>query len=107
MFELYQEVNVSMLPAILEETFSGFACESILSGTPVLSSNRGNLPNIVTAGSGCVMDNFDLDQWFLKICELRNTRVPIENVERLKAKVDFERNFKILKNCVDEAVGNV
>jgi glycosyltransferase involved in cell wall biosynthesis len=105
MFELYQEVNVSMLPAVLSETFSGFACESILSGTPVISSNRGNLPNLIEKNSGCAMDNFDLDKWYLKICELRNARVPIENVERLKAKVDFDRNFKVLKNCVDAAIG--
>jgi len=48
--ELYAQVDLVVVPSIVQEGFGRVALEALLSGTPVVVSNRGGLPEIVEHG---------------------------------------------------------
>ena len=93
MKDCFQRSSVTIIPTSLNETFCGTAYESILCGTPVISTRKGNLPNIVQDGiTGRIMDDLSIDSWMDKIKAYSMMRVQKDFVDdirfRLKNKTD-------------------
>jgi glycosyltransferase involved in cell wall biosynthesis len=58
---LYAGARALVLPS-LDEGFGLTALEAMSAGVPVVTSNRGSLPEVV-AGAGVVLDPTDIDAW--------------------------------------------
>ena len=55
--KLYSRADVVVVPSIVQEAFGRVALEALVSGTPVVASSRGGLPEIVEDGvTGLVVD---------------------------------------------------
>ena len=52
---VYAQARVLLMPSVWEESFGRTVIEAQLNGLPVLASNRGALPQLVSQG-GLVMD---------------------------------------------------
>jgi glycosyltransferase involved in cell wall biosynthesis len=99
MASLFQDSHVTLMPTVLQETFSSTAAESILSGTPVLSTRKGNLVNLVKTGiSGDIIDVLDPGQWADKIREYARVRVDKKFSDELREKVNPQRGVEAIKN---------
>ncbi|MBK9389750.1 MAG: glycosyltransferase family 4 protein [Bacteroidetes bacterium] len=73
------------------ETFSIVTAEALSTGTPVVVSNRGALPELVQEHNGMLAEN-NVESWNEKICEIINRRfdnelIAQENQTRFSAEV--------------------
>lgn len=59
MFELYGAADITAVPSIVDEAFGMTALESLLCSTPVIVSNRGGLPEVVSENVGIVVEYND------------------------------------------------
>mgnify|MGYP002672193618 FL=1 len=55
-YELYNAVDITTVPSIIDEAFGMTALESLLCSTPVIASNRGGLPEVVSNDVGLVVE---------------------------------------------------
>ena len=102
MVDFYKWADVTVIPTVLQETFSGVACESILSGTPVISTVKGNLPNMVKDGvSGALIVDLNASQWTDKIREYSQKRVDRDFSESIRKKYDPRKGFHVIKETFD------
>lgn len=56
MYELYGAADITTVPSIIDEAFGMTALESLLCSTPVIASNRGGLPEVVTKDVGIIVE---------------------------------------------------
>ena len=63
------------------ETFSIVTAEALSTGTPVLASDRGALPELIHEGNGMLAEN-NSDTWRKKIHELVNKKFDYETIAR-------------------------
>lgn len=97
MADLYREADVTLIPTVLEETFSGVACESILSGTPVISTMKGNLPNLVKERkSGYTIGELDYREWVDKIKLAASEGVNESYSDSIRSKLDIGNNTNLI-----------
>lgn len=54
--DFFPGVDIVVVPSLWEETFPGVVIESLMNGVPVLASNRGGIPEIMTEESGVLFD---------------------------------------------------
>jgi glycosyltransferase involved in cell wall biosynthesis len=102
MADFYKWADVTVIPTVLHETFSGVACESILSGTPVISTIKGNLPNIVKNGvSGALILDLNTSEWTDKIKECSKKRVDRDFSEFIRNKYESKKGFDVIKETFD------
>lgn len=102
---LYKEANVTVIPTVLQETFSGVACESVLSGTPVVCTLKGNLPNIVEDGiSGYIEQSLDPLKWEEKIRMAAKHVVDEDFRDKLRRSLDPVGNAQKIKKCIDSVI---
>jgi glycosyltransferase involved in cell wall biosynthesis len=81
---------LTVVPSIWEEPFGRVALESLFHGVPVVASNRGALPEIVTKEFGIIVEPTEEDiARGIKI-GLKKRRELAENIEKNK-KVLFEK----------------
>lgn len=52
----YSAADVTVVPSVWDEPFGIVAAESMLCGTPVLASNRGSLPELISSNAGIVIE---------------------------------------------------
>lgn len=45
--DFYRHAKITLVPSVFEETFGRVAAESMLSGVPVIGSDRGSLPEVI------------------------------------------------------------
>lgn len=76
----YQEAEV-FLHASSYETFSVVPIESLLTGTPVVASKVGVLPEIINEDNG-VLCNDTLEDWISGIQKVVNTKYDVEKVRK-------------------------
>ena len=76
----YQEAEV-FLHASSYETFSVVPIESFLTGTPVVASKVGVLPEIINEDNG-VLCNDTLEDWISGIQKVVNTKYDVEKVRK-------------------------
>jgi len=106
MVDLYRKADVTIVPTHLEETFCGVAAESILSGTPVIASNNGNLSDIVKDGvSGHLMEGFFMEQWYDRIVEYSKKVVDEDYVKELRERIDSRHGIATLKETFNQLIG--
>ena len=102
---LYRDVNVTVIPTVLQETFSGVACESILTGTPVVSTQKGNLVKLVQDGvSGYTLHDLDSNEWTEKIKLAAKDVVDKEYSDTLRESLDSEGNSRKIKGYIDSVI---
>ena len=63
------------------ETFSIVTAEALSTGTPVLASDRGALPELIHSNNGMLAGN-DASSWKEKLCEIINIRFDNEAIAR-------------------------
>lgn len=63
------------------ETFSIVTAEALSTGTPVLVSDRGALPELVQENNGMLTEN-NIGSWNKKICEIINRRFDNESISK-------------------------
>lgn len=85
LLRLYKTIDVQIVPSIWNEAFGITALEGALSGTPVIFSDRGGLPEIFSDHK-LMLNKISKESIFEKIDEVYNNR------HRLKQFVDKERN---------------
>jgi alpha-1,6-mannosyltransferase len=73
------------------ETFSIVTAEALSTGTPVVVSDRGALPELVQGHNGILAEN-NVESWNKKICEIINRRfdnelIAQENQSRFSAAI--------------------
>lgn len=97
----FQTSSVTLIPTLLNETFCGTAYESILCGTPVICTGKGNLVNIVNKENGAIVDMMSPGMWVDKIRELSEKRVPEDAVKRLREDLRERTGTSELKEIID------
>ena len=106
MYNYYSTSHVTVLPALLQETFSGVACESILSGTPVISTIKGNLPDLVHNNiSGQLIQDLDPIEWTEHIRKWSEKRADKDFSDKLREKVTSRDNVDKIVKCFDSILG--
>jgi len=99
--DLYHLCDVFILPTYLHETFSMTACESIICGTPVVASTKGNLPNIVRHGrNGLLLDSFETQDWLDAILKAKTIRIEEEESIKYKNKYSPEEGVSKILNLL-------
>ena len=103
--DLYHNVNVTVIPTVMQETFSGVACESILSGTPVVSTQKGNLVKLVKDGiSGYTLHDLDVNEWTEKIRLAAAMSVDKDYSDKLRKSLDSVGNTAKIKGYIDSLI---
>jgi len=98
MAEEYQKSDAVIIPTFMDETFSLVACESILCGTPVVASRKGNLPNIILHGhSGFIVESPDVWDWSDAIEKAINLNISEKLVSEYRKSYNPENGVNILK----------
>jgi glycosyltransferase involved in cell wall biosynthesis len=102
--ELYRAANIFLFPSL----FEGFGIpvvEAMASGTPVITSNRTSLPEIV-GYAGIMSDPFDIDfmrDSIMKITEDDSFKDELVRKGLERAKIfSSQRQFKSLKNIINQ-----
>jgi glycosyltransferase involved in cell wall biosynthesis len=100
--ELYRAADVFLFPSLFEG-FGSPAVEAMASGTPVMTSNRTSLPEVV-GNAGILSDPFDIDfmrDSIMKITEDDSFRGELirNGLERAKL-FSLQRQFEILNNII-------
>ena len=108
MAKLYREVDAVIYPTLMSETFGGVPCEAVLSGTPVVCPNQGNLENIVSNGrTGIVVyDSYDTGKWNMALNEALSMNFQDEDRIKLSNSVNINNNINILKKKIDTLIKN-
>ena len=97
MADLYQKADVTLITTDLEETFSGVACESILSGTPVVCTRKGNLPNLVKENkSGYIIDTLEYNEWVEKLRKAASEGVNESFSNGIRLRLNIEKNTSLI-----------
>ena len=105
MKEFYKMADVTILPTQLHESFSGVAYESILCGTPVLASNKGNLKYIISDSSyGKLFDNFDAQEWTDGINEYSDKRVPEDKMKIVMDDLNENNSVEKIRDIFDKVI---
>jgi len=98
MAEQYHNSDVVIIPTFMDETFSLVACEAILCGTPVVSSRKGNLPNLIIQGvSGFTVESPDVWDWSDVIQKAVSLNIDEKLVSQYRDSYNPENGVKILK----------
>lgn len=98
MIEQYHKSDAVLIPTFLDETFSLVACESILCGTPVIASRKGNLPNLVIQGkTGFIVDTYDLWDWLDAIEKIEYLKIDKDIVEEFRKTYNPKNGLNILR----------
>jgi len=113
MVKLYNEVSVVVYPTLMDETFGGVPCEAVLSGTPIVCPNKGNLSNIVMDGkNGKIVNNsYKKEDWnkalheAIKICPPRDLARKL--LSSLNTKVNSEKIKKEIEKCISLVNKNI
>ena len=108
MVKQYHEADVTIIPTHSHETFSGVCIESLLSGTPVVASNKGNIKNIIKNGkNGFKIDNYNISEWANKIKEAKTINISKEYSEEIKNSINIEDSLLTIKECIENTIDNV
>lgn len=62
MKKVYQKTGILLFPSLYEEAFGRVIIEAALNGIPVISSNKGALPETVSEG-GILLNPEDINRW--------------------------------------------
>jgi len=76
------------------ETFSVICAEALITGTPVIATNIGGIKDFITAKNGTLVDDMNVENWFLAM-------------EKTYLNYDLIDNRKISRNCSDKFNSNV
>ena len=68
--------DVVAVPSIFQDPYPTIALEAVASGLPVLASDVGGLPEIVTAGLGQLLPPGDVDAWAKALADLPQREAP-------------------------------
>ncbi len=70
--DLLARARALLFPVLWPEPFGLAVIEALVSGTPVLASNFGSLPELVPGDVGCLLDPYDEETWvrFLTLSRL-------------------------------------
>lgn len=105
MSELYQQVNVVLCPTYMLETFGGVVSEAILSGVPVLCSNKGNLKNLVQEGkNGFFIEPNNVKECNEKLHLALEMQLDYSCAEKIKKQINPKINIKKLKKIIDNLI---
>ena len=106
MSKVYREVDAVLYPTLMDETFGGVPCEAILSGTPVVCPNKGNLPNLVAhEKTGYIVYNtYEKEAWSEALHKAMNMEFDHEKRESLLSGLNVNRNKKEIKLEIDKCL---
>lgn len=100
----YNAADVVMFPSLMDETYGCVAAESVLCGTPVICSDKGNLPYLIKDGeNGYVVSDFTTDWWNEKLhlaLKLTINNSDIENFRKANS-AQVEDLKKDLMECCE------
>ncbi len=98
---LFKTVSLVVMPSVYPEAFGRVALEALASGTPVVVSDRGGLPEIVEEGKTGEVSNLEVSNLSKKIIKvLDKNSVYINNIQ--KRYKNLKRTFE--KNPIDRYV---
>lgn len=91
--EIYQELDVSIIPSLWNEPFSRILIESYAYGIPVLASSRGGIPeNVIEGKTGYLFEPTDRESFEAKLKKLLKTHFDKEFIR------NFASNFSVDKH---------
>lgn len=100
--KMFSEFDLLLVPSLWEEPFGRVAAEGLLYGKPVLVSNRGGLPEIVT--EYFLVENDDVELWKNKILDIYNNSDVYSEWAKAVNKAKFfssEMHDKKVKNILN------
>ncbi len=89
MAEAYSAADVFMLPS-LAENFPNTIIESLLSGTPVIASAVGGIPEQITKENGILVNSNSAEEWVISINRFISEK---ENFNREKIKEEAKKKY--------------
>lgn len=99
MSALYKKVGAVVCPTMMSETFGGVTCESVLTGTPIISMNKGNLPNLINHGeNGYLINSIDVKEWSYYLNKALDMNIGRNKSDEIRKKLDLNINVNKLKN---------
>ncbi len=98
MAKIYNDVDVVLCPTLMDETFGGVVCEAVLSGTPVVCSGKGNLPNLVSNEKNgyIIYNDYTTETWDKYLKKALTMEIDLSYIKKLALETDIIRNSKIL-----------
>lgn len=104
MKEVYGQSKVVVIPSRYEEPFGRVAAEAMVSGIPVVSSNRGGLPEVVGETGRLIDDIESTDIWVTAIREIldKNTAARRETRQERAQTFSMENQVAHLLELVDD-----
>jgi len=103
MREAYRRAKVVVVPSRYEEPFGRVAAEPMVSGIPVVVSNRGGLPEVVGDAGEVVSDIESTARWresIQRAIEKNNKEQLQAQVEQFKAKKQVDRLLELVEKHV-------
>lgn len=106
MARLYGEVDAVLYPTFMAETFGGIPSEAILSGTPVVCPNKGNLENIVRNGKTgtIVYDSYDTEKWSVALKQTMALNVSEEDRNKFYNSLDIKGNVHKIRSKIEYCI---
>lgn len=115
---LYYSVgDIGVFPSICNEAAGLVIIEAMAVGLPVITTNKGGIPEYVTNDS-CILlevDNFLVDNLKIAITSLiedselrlRMSRAALENAKKYNTQVYFDNFCALIDSCQSEKEGNI
>lgn len=101
----YHESDVFLLPTFFSETFSAVCAESILTGTPVIATNSGNLPYLIVDGyNGFLMNNYKAEDWSTAIKEISEVKINRKYSDNLRTNLNMERGLNTINDEFSKSI---
>ena len=105
MKEFYKMADVTIIPTLLHESFSGVAYESVLCGTPVLASNKGNLKYLISDDSyGKLFERLDIQEWTNGIIEYSEKRIPEDKMKLVMDDLNENNSVEKIREIFDKVI---
>jgi len=105
MGSVYNKTKILLTPSMWEEPFGRVIIEAGINNIPIIASYRGGLPEAVGDGGIVINDIYNISLWKRAINLLNNDQNYNDYANKAKInamKFDFNENFKIFKNMINE-----
>lgn len=102
--EFYKQCKVIVVPSRYQEPFGRVAAEAMVSGIPVVVSDRGGLPEVVGSTGEIVTEIEDMKAWEKSIRRALENHNPEQQKQRVKNKFSADKQSQAFLKFVEELI---